>query len=194
MTRRLGLGISVSVQACEAIYTNAHFGTSFRLEWRSRWGWNFVNIWGFPSGSGVRKSTLSVGDMDSIPGLGRPPGEEWQPTQDSCLENPVDRGAWRLQSTRPHRVRHDRAQAHMLPRGDRGLLIDPDSFLAVQKVFLFKKFWNMFRKFSCWEAGGLEGKIEQSNYLFSMDSPGRFYYYHYTCFFIIFFPWLSIFE
>ena len=31
-----------------------------------------------------------------MPGLGRPPGE-WNgnPVQDSCLENPMDRGAWR---------------------------------------------------------------------------------------------------
>ena len=31
-----------------------------------------------------------------IPGLGRPPGEgNGNPLQSSCLENPVDRGAWR---------------------------------------------------------------------------------------------------
>ena len=31
-----------------------------------------------------------------IPGLGRSPGEEnGNPTQYSCLENPMDRGAWR---------------------------------------------------------------------------------------------------
>ena len=32
----------------------------------------------------------------SIPGLGRSPGEEsGNPLQYSCLENPMDRGAWR---------------------------------------------------------------------------------------------------
>jgi len=37
----------------------------------------------------------SVGDPGSIPGLGRPPGEEnGNPLQYSCLENPVDGGAW----------------------------------------------------------------------------------------------------
>ena len=34
--------------------------------------------------------------MGSIPGSGRPPGEgKSHPLQDSCLENPMDRGAWR---------------------------------------------------------------------------------------------------
>ena len=36
-----------------------------------------------------------AGDMGSIPELGRPPGEEnGNPLQYSCLENPMDRGAW----------------------------------------------------------------------------------------------------
>ena len=35
-------------------------------------------------------------DMGLIPGLGRSPGEgNGYPLQDSCLENPMDRGAWR---------------------------------------------------------------------------------------------------
>ena len=36
-----------------------------------------------------------VGDAGSIPGSGRSPGEvNGYPLQDSCLENPMDRGAW----------------------------------------------------------------------------------------------------
>ena len=36
------------------------------------------------------------GDTGSIPGLGRSPGEEkGNPLQHFCLENPMDRGAWR---------------------------------------------------------------------------------------------------
>ena len=35
--------------------------------------------------------------MDSIPGLGRSPGEgHGNPLQYSCLENSMDRGAWRV--------------------------------------------------------------------------------------------------
>ena len=36
-----------------------------------------------------------VRDVSSVPGLGRSPGEGYgKPLQYSCLENPVDRGAW----------------------------------------------------------------------------------------------------
>ena len=52
----------------------------------------------------VKKSlpanTGDVRDMGSIPGLGRSPGEgHGNPLQCSCLENPMDRGAWGLQFT-----------------------------------------------------------------------------------------------
>ena len=40
-------------------------------------------------------SAGEVRDMSSIPGLGRSPGGgHGNPLQYSCLENPVDRGAW----------------------------------------------------------------------------------------------------
>ena len=41
------------------------------------------------------ESACNVGELVLIPGLGRSPGE-WNgnPLQYSCLENPVDRGAW----------------------------------------------------------------------------------------------------
>ena len=43
----------------------------------------------------------SAGDLGSIPGLGRSPGEgNGNPFQYACLENPVDRGVWRLQFIR----------------------------------------------------------------------------------------------
>ena len=43
-----------------------------------------------------RFSACSTGDPSSIPGLGRSPGEGHSNSlQYSCLENPMDRGAWR---------------------------------------------------------------------------------------------------
>ena len=40
-------------------------------------------------------SAFNVGDLGSIPGSGRSPGEgNGNPLQYSCLENPMDRGAW----------------------------------------------------------------------------------------------------
>ena len=49
----------------------------------------------FPGGSDSKASIYNVGDLDSIPGLGRSPGEgNGNPPQYSCLENPMDRRAW----------------------------------------------------------------------------------------------------
>ena len=43
----------------------------------------------------VKKSACNAGDPGLIPGSGRFPGEgNGYPLQYSCLENPVDRGAW----------------------------------------------------------------------------------------------------
>ena len=50
----------------------------------------------FPGGSEDKACACNVGDLGSIPGLGRSPGEgNGNPLQYSCLENPMDRGAWR---------------------------------------------------------------------------------------------------
>ena len=55
----------------------------------------FNSIVGFPGGSDGKESTCNTGDQGSIPGLGRSPGEvNGYPLQCSCLENPMDRGAW----------------------------------------------------------------------------------------------------
>ena len=48
---------------------------------------------GFPGGSDSKESACNVGDLDSIPGLGRSPGGGHG--QYSCVENPMDRGAWK---------------------------------------------------------------------------------------------------
>ena len=53
------------------------------------------NYQGFPGGSEVKASACNVGDLGSIPRSGRSPGERnGNPLQYSCLENPMDRGAW----------------------------------------------------------------------------------------------------
>ena len=50
---------------------------------------------GFPGGSDGKASAYNAGDLGSIPGLGRSPREETgNPLQYSCLENPMDGGAW----------------------------------------------------------------------------------------------------
>ena len=53
-------------------------------------------------------SISNVGDLGSIPGSGRCPGEgNGNPLQYSCLGNPMGRGAWRATAHRVTRVRHD---------------------------------------------------------------------------------------
>ena len=51
---------------------------------------------GIPDDSDGKESACSVGDPGSIPGSGISLGEgTGNPLQCSCLENPMDRGAWR---------------------------------------------------------------------------------------------------
>ena len=52
-------------------------------------------ISGVPGGSAVRNPPANAGDADLIPGSERSPGAgNGNPLQYSCLENPMDRGAW----------------------------------------------------------------------------------------------------
>ena len=49
----------------------------------------------FPGGSDGKDSACNEGDAGSIPGLKRSSGgRNGNPLQYSCLENPMDRGAW----------------------------------------------------------------------------------------------------
>ena len=51
---------------------------------------------GFPGGTLVKNPPANAGDMDSIPGLEKSPGVgKGNPLQYSCLENSMDRGAWK---------------------------------------------------------------------------------------------------
>ena len=53
----------------------------------------------FPCSSVGKESACNAGDQGSIPGLGRSPGEgNGNLLQYSCLENPMDRGAWRARA------------------------------------------------------------------------------------------------
>ena len=52
---------------------------------------------GFPGGSDGQESAGTAGDLGLIPGSGGFPGEgNSNPLQYSCLENPMDRGAWQV--------------------------------------------------------------------------------------------------
>ena len=55
-----------------------------------------LTLWASQDGAGVKNPPAGdIRDMSLIPGLGRSPGEgNGNPLLYSCLENPLDRGAW----------------------------------------------------------------------------------------------------
>ena len=68
-----------------------------------------TSLWASVGFSVVKNLPVNAGDLGSIPGSGRFPGEgNGNPLQYSCLENPMDVGAWcRLLPMRSQRVGHD---------------------------------------------------------------------------------------
>ena len=67
---------------------------SLRIDWLDLLSFQGT-LKGFPCGSAGKESAYNVGDLGSIPELGRPPGEgNESPLQYFCLENSMDRGAW----------------------------------------------------------------------------------------------------
>ena len=73
--------------------------------WTSHWFW-------IEGGTNRKEPTCQCRrhwDAGSITGLGRSPeGGHDNPFQYSCLENPMDRGAWQVMVHRVTRVRHNR--------------------------------------------------------------------------------------
>ena len=66
-------------------------------DWVTELNWcqYHMSVLGFLHSSVSKSSACNAGDPDLIPGLGRSPGEgNSNPLQDSCLENPMDRGVW----------------------------------------------------------------------------------------------------
>ena len=63
---------------------------------------------GFPGGSDGKQSACNAGDLGSVPGSGRSPGEgNGNSLQYSCLENFMDKGAWQA---RVHRISKSQTQ------------------------------------------------------------------------------------
>ena len=68
-----------------------------------------MEIVDIPSGSDGKETACNVGDLGSVPGLGRSPGEgHGNPLQYSCLENsPQTKEPGGLQSMGSQRAGHD---------------------------------------------------------------------------------------
>ena len=69
---------------------------------------NFKEFMAFPCSSVSKESTCNAREPGSIPRAGRSPGEgNGNLLQCSCLDNPMDRGAWQATVHSIARVRHD---------------------------------------------------------------------------------------
>ena len=85
-----------------------------------------------PGGSGGKESACNVEDQCSVLGWGRyPGGGHGNPLQHSCLENPMDQGAWRATVLGSQRVRHNRATKNTQP------LLHQYLFLSILSFFYY---------------------------------------------------------
>ena len=84
---------------------------------------HMIIYWGFPGGSDGKVSACNEGDPGSIPGPGRSPREgNGNPLQNSCLENPMDRGSIFLDQGLNLRPLQWQADSHALCHGGSPLL------------------------------------------------------------------------
>ena len=93
---------------CEELQVEGVTGHRRGAAWRG-FGYQQARSLGSPGGSVGKESAFKAGDWGSIPGSGRSPGGgHGHPLQHSCLENPMDRGAWRAAVHGAPRVGQDR--------------------------------------------------------------------------------------
>ena len=97
-------------------------------------------ILGFPCVSDVKESACNAGDLGLILGLGRSPGGGYgSPLQFSCLESPMNREAWWLQSMGLHRVGQDWVTNIHTQNSGTAILASP----FLKEVFYYLlAFWN----------------------------------------------------
>ena len=74
----------------QILYQLSHKGSPYIYTYTNTHIYNYIQ---FPVSSDGKQSACNAGDLGSIPGLGRSPGGG-NPLQCSCLENPMDKGAW----------------------------------------------------------------------------------------------------
>ena len=105
-------------------------------------------------------NSRDVGDVGSIPGLGRSPeGGNGNPLQYSCLENPMDRGAWR---TTVHGVAKSQTQLN-----DWALEYLLWLYLMAAPTSMWEE---LLYQVLCYQAQGMQLGSRQSHY--SHNSPG----------------------
>ena len=103
---------------------------------------------GFPGGSDSKESTCNAGDWGSMPGSGRSPREEnGYPLQNSCLENSMDREAWKTTSMELQRVAHNSA-TNTFPSLDIEGLVP----LYAGLVHMFLRYSKSRQCLKCWDS------------------------------------------
>ena len=80
----------------------------------------------------IKNPPANTGDLGSIPGSGRSPGEgNGNPLQYSCLGNPMDRGIWHAAAHGSQRVGHDLVtnhyHHHLLPKTSKVSGVSPSN-------------------------------------------------------------------
>ena len=101
---------------------------------------------GFPGGTVVKNLPANAGDTrdsgsmaGSIPGLGRYPGRgNGNPLQYSCVENPMDRGAWQAMVHRVAKSQTQLSNFHFLQR-KKVLPVKYDTMFSSHLVFILIK-------------------------------------------------------
>ena len=107
---------------------------------------------GFPGGSVVKDTPANAGDMGLIPRLGRSPGGgNGSPLQYSCLENPIDRGAWPARVHGVSKIQTRLSNWACMQDQPRGLLC-----LPVPTTFPYP--WFCHRVGSCCSSESYQGK------------------------------------
>ena len=90
----------------------------------------------------MQESACNAGDLDSIPGSWRSPGEgNGNPLQFSCLENLMDRGAWWAPVHGVARVGHDLATKPP-PQPNTSHLYSPSLYFLLQTSSLLRACWS----------------------------------------------------
>ena len=93
--------IPISFESCSFVFLSdvwKIYATSFVVLPQASFGnlGSFMVHKGFPCSSVSKESACNAGDLRSIPGLRRSPGEgNGNSLQNPCLENSMDRGTWR---------------------------------------------------------------------------------------------------
>ena len=90
-----------------------HPRESYLIEFKNQVNNVYGGLWAFQVALVVKNPRVNAGDAGLIPGSRRSPGVgHGNPFQYSCLENLMDRGAWRATAHRVTKNQNDRAHMH----------------------------------------------------------------------------------